>query len=394
VRENSTSSSSSGSSSSDHTAALLAVGGQAAVGLWSQLAGRSWLVRLATSAEPPFARHTCSGGSCELADTTTAPPSASASVVGVAERCSLHSATATTTANATSAAAAVGCDAFSACLFEHMCRNALLRRLHMPHRFLALVQVELRDLKNLSPHFAASPMDVYAAVRLKRSSGIDPATSTHSAGSSSSSSGGGSTAAAASSKHTPLGTAITEVRRVVPSAEAGGGRHWGGAAVFRFPLPEAASSSIDALGAGAFAQALELYQQQQQQQQQQHSSSNSSILPPAGPPSVLQLIVHRKHLLADDCLGAAEVPLHNLSDDVQLDEWVPLKQVRGGAGWGGGGGHFWFLNVRVTLRFVVMCAVDPPLDEGLAAEREVLADFHNARHSISTLVLGDGDSAF
>jgi hypothetical protein len=68
--------------------------------------------------------------------------------------------------------------------------------------------------------------------------------------------------------------------------------------------------------------------------------------------------------------------------------------VRGGAGWGGGGGHFWFLNVRVTLRFVVMCAVEPPLDEGLAAEREVLADFHNARHSISTLVLGDGDSAF
>jgi hypothetical protein len=322
VREDSASNSSS-SSSSDHTAVLLAVGGQAAVGLWSQLTGRSWLVRLATSAEPPFARHTCSGSSCELAGAVAAPTAVA--VVAVAERCSLHSATTAATTDASSAAvsaAAVSCDPFSACLFEHMCRNALLRRLHMPHRFLALVQVELRDLKNLSPHFAASPMDVYAAVRLKRTSGIDPATPTHSAGSSSSSNGG-STAAAASSKHVPLGTAITEVRRVVPSAEAGAGRHWGGAAVFRFPLPEDASSSIEALGAGAFAQALELYHQQQQQQ----SSSSSSTLPPAGPPSVLQLIVHRKHLLADDCLGAAEVPLHSLSDDVQLDEWVPLKQV-------------------------------------------------------------------
>jgi hypothetical protein len=322
VREDSASTSISSSSSSDHTAVLLAAGGQAAVGLWSQLAGRSWLVRLATSAEPPFARHTCSGSSCELAGTAAAPPAAPA-VVAVAERCSLHSTTATTATSATASAAAVSCDPFSACLFEHMCRNALLRRLHIPHRFLALVQVELRDLKNLSPHFAASPMDVYAAVRLKRSSGIDPAAPTHSTNNSSSSSGGG-TAAAASSKHVPLGTAITEVRRVVPSAEAGAGRHWGGAAVFRFPLPEDASSSIDALGAGAFAQALELYQQQQQQQS---SSTCSSTLPPAGPPSVLQLIVHRKHLLADDCLGAAEVPLHSLSDDVQLDEWVPLKQV-------------------------------------------------------------------
>ncbi|KAG5176710.1 hypothetical protein JKP88DRAFT_202900 [Tribonema minus] len=283
----------------------------------------------------------------------------------------MHSRDTSPWADPAEAAIAEGTDPYSSCLFEHLARNALLRRLRLPHRFLALVQVELHDLKNLSPHFQAQPMDVFAVARLQRGA-----------------------SAPASHKHPTLGSAVTDAHRVVPCAEAKAGRQWGGATIFRYALPEDALPLIDVSGALSAPAVM-----------RRHPAGGAP-----GPPSVLQLAVFKKSLLSDDCLGGTEVPLHSLNAHTTLDEWYPLKHVKhkrwgkvgaeGGAGgtWGagftGGAGSSWFLNLRITLRFVVMLVAEPPEEEGLDAEVAIAADLHHMRHSASALMMGEGDSMF
>lgn len=59
-----------------------------------------------------------------------------------------------------------GEDTFQKSVWLHCYRNALLRRLYLPHRFVAFLEVELLELKNLSPNFKPHPMDVLACIAL------------------------------------------------------------------------------------------------------------------------------------------------------------------------------------------------------------------------------------
>ena len=195
---------------------------------------------------------------------------------------------------------------FDNAIRQHLYRNSLFRRLGLPQRFMALVQVELLDLKNLTSPSGSLSLSVYGLLRLKRkgSSGV------------------------LSNKTRTLDTAQTpsvklgKATGVGPNAPAS----WGSVVRFRFPLPEGVN--IDGSS---------------------QDKDRESLF--RGPPSVLQISVYEKKLLVDTGLGTADIATDGLWAGGQLEEWVPLRSEKHG-------GIHWFARIRLTLRFELMCKID------------------------------------
>lgn len=183
---------------------------------------------------------------------------------------------------------------------QHLYRNALFRRLQMPQRFVALIQVELLDLKNLTAPGGSLSMSVYALLRLKRD---------------------GSNAALTNKART-LDTASTHPVKLGKSSGPNAPASWGSVVRFRFPLPEQAT--VDGV-----------------------SVDNNRELLFKGPPRVLQVSVYEKKLLVDYALGTADIRMDGLWAGGQLEEWVPLRSDKHGISW--------FARIRLTLRFELMC---------------------------------------
>jgi hypothetical protein len=194
---------------------------------------------------------------------------------------------------------------FDNAIRQHLYRNSLFRRLGLPQRFMALVQVELLDLKNLTSPTGSLSLSVYGLLRLKRKG----------------------SAGVLSNKTRTLDTAHTHPVRlskpsgVGPNAPA----TWGSVVRFRFPLPEGVhvdGSSLDRDRESLFR----------------------------GPPTVLQISVYEKKLLVDTALGTADIGTDGLWASGQVEEWVPLRSEKQG-------GIHWFARIRLTLRFELMCRI-------------------------------------
>ena len=99
---------------------------------------------------------------------------------------------------------------------HHLYGNDLFRRLDLPQRFLALVQVELLDLKNITSPSGSSALSAYALLRLKRQGSSAPLN--HRARS--------------------LDSACTQVRKISKISGQNAPASWGSYVRFRFPLPE------------------------------------------------------------------------------------------------------------------------------------------------------------
>jgi len=187
---------------------------------------------------------------------------------------------------------------------QHLYRNALFRRLDLPQRFLALVQVELLDLKNLTAPGGSSSLTAYAMLRLKRQGSGAPLTL----------------------KARTLDSASTQPRKIGKSSGPNAPASWGSLVRFRFPLPE--DVHCDGLSFDRDREALF-----------------------KGPPCELQVSVYEKKFMSDIFLGGADVKLDALASGGQLEEWVPLRAA-------GSDGITWFARIRLTLRFELMCLAD------------------------------------
>jgi hypothetical protein len=183
------------------------------------------------------------------------------------------------------------------CLF----RNSLYRRLDLPQRFVAIVHVELLDLKNLTTPGGSLSLTAYALLRLKRigSSGI------------------------LTNKARTIDSASTSPMKLNKTSGPNAPASWGSVVRFRFPLPE------DADSAGS------------------HTNSRDRETLFKGPPRVLQISVYEKKLLADHAIGSADVNMDGLSAGGQIEEWVPLRSEKLGT-------ITWFSRIRISLRFEIM----------------------------------------
>ena len=103
---------------------------------------------------------------------------------------------------------------FENSLRQHIYRNILFHRLNLPHRFLAVVQVELLDLKNLTS--VGPSLTAYALLRLKRDSSNAPLTH----------------------KARTIDSASTVPRKIQKISGPNAPASWGSLVRFRFPLPE------------------------------------------------------------------------------------------------------------------------------------------------------------
>jgi len=235
--------------------------------LWNSIQGAVRLTKAMASVHPPWERDV--GGDLQMEQGTVVEPTAFMNSIRV-----------------------------------HLYRNSLFRRLDLPQRFLALVQVELLDLKNLNNPGGGS-LTVYALLRLKRSGSSAPLTH----------------------KARTLDSAVTQPMKVGKSSGPNAPASWGSLVRFRFPLPEGVhcdGKSIDGDREALFK----------------------------GPPCVLQLSVYEKKFMSEASLGAADVKLESLSSGGQMEEWVPLRSANDGINW--------FTRIRLTLRFELMCL---PSDE-------------------------------
>lgn len=201
---------------------------------------------------------------------------------------------------------------------EHLYRNALFRRLKLPQRFVALTQVELLDLKNLTSPGGSLALTVYSLLRLKRARSNAPLTS----------------------KARTLDSVATSPVKLAKSSGPNAPASWGSLVRFRFPLPE--QTSIEGKSYDRDREALF-----------------------KGPPSVLQVSVYEKKFMSDTFLGGADVNLDGLSSGGQLEEWVPLKTEDHGINW--------FARIRLTLRFELMC---------LAPETETIESLNELAPSV------------
>lgn len=179
-------------------------------------------------------------------------------------------------------------------------RNTLYRRLNLPQRFLALVQVELLDLKNLTTPGGSLSLTVYALLRLKRAG----------------------TGGTLTNKARTLDSAATVPMKLNKTSGPNAPASWGSVVRFRFPLPE--DASVDGTS---------------------YDRDRESLF--KGPPRVLQVSVYEKKLLADHSLGTADISTDGLGAGGQLEEWVPLRSEKRGI--------TWFARIRLTLRFELMC---------------------------------------
>ena len=192
---------------------------------------------------------------------------------------------------------------------KHLYRNDLFRRLHMPQRFVALVQVELLDLKNLNAP-SGTAISVYALLRLKRPGSSAPLSHK---------------ARTLDSSSTPP-VKIGKISHTGPNAPAS----WGSLVRFRFPLPE--DVNCDGISLDVDREALF-----------------------KGPPSMLQILVYEKKFMSDISLGGADVRLDALATGGQIEEWVPLRSEKHGIQW--------FARIRLTLRFELMCLPSEEQDD-------------------------------
>ncbi|KAL3911998.1 MAG: hypothetical protein SGILL_007062 [Bacillariaceae sp.] len=201
---------------------------------------------------------------------------------------------------------------------EHLYRNSLFQSLRLPQRFMALIQVELLDLKNLSSAGGSLSLTVYSLLRLKRAKSNAPLTS----------------------KARTLDSMATPPVKLAKTSGPNAPASWGSLVRFRFPLPE--NTSIDG---------------------KNHDSDCESLF--KGPPSVLQVSVYEKKFMTDSQLGGADIKLDALGAGGQLEEWVPLKDDK----------HEikWFARIRLTLRFELMC---------LATENENLTTLEELAPSV------------
>ena len=99
---------------------------------------------------------------------------------------------------------------------QHLYGNYVFRRLELPQRFVALLQVELLDLKNVTSPSGSSSLTAYALLRLKRQGSSAPLN--HRARS--------------------LDSALTQARKISKSSGPNAPASWGSLVRFRFPLPE------------------------------------------------------------------------------------------------------------------------------------------------------------
>ena len=168
---------------------------------------------------------------------------------------------------------------------------------------MALIQVELLDLKNLTSPGGSLSLTVYSLLRLKRPRSTAPLTM----------------------KARTLDSVATHPMKLGKSSGPNAPASWGSLVRFRFPLPE--ETAIDGRSYDGDREALF-----------------------KGPPSVLQISVYEKKFMSDTLLGGADVKLDGLSSGGQLEEWVPLRTVTHGINW--------FARIRLTLRFELMCICD------------------------------------
>jgi len=183
---------------------------------------------------------------------------------------------------------------------EHVFRNSLFEGMKLPQRFVALIQVELLDLKNLTSPGGSLSLTVYSLLRLKRARSGAPLTL----------------------KARTLDSASTSPVKLTKTSGPNAPASWGSLVRFRYPLPE----NIDVEGKCYDRDCESLFK---------------------GPPSVLQVSVYEKKFMSDSYLGGADIKLDGLSSGGQLEEWVPLKTETQGINW--------FARIRLTLRFELMC---------------------------------------
>ncbi|CAM9714601.1 unnamed protein product [Chrysoparadoxa australica] len=291
-----------------------AIGHENASNMWESLGGEAWIKTFIAKVELPCARshkqahvgnfkleEAASGGLSPLSDSRrgNSPNGGDSAARACHQRQGMEIDTQQN-------------DPLTSAVYEHICRNALFRLLKLPHRFLGMVHCDLLEVKNLSPHFHPSTMEVFALVRLKRPS---------------SSHANASASAHQSLKHHHMGCCVTPVARVRATGDASQRQLWGAKATFRFALPEEAIPVVLKHGISVYSSLLK-----------QHAGR--------GPAKVLQIALFKKQFLGDAWLGDVEVPLNCLNDETHLNEWVPLK--------GCGKSDAWFVNIRVTVRFVGM----------------------------------------
>jgi len=98
----------------------------------------------------------------------------------------------------------------------HLYRNRLFRSLYLPQRFLAVLQVELLDLKNLTAPESSSSLSVFALLRMRRSESCAKLTN----------------------RTSTLDIAVTPTMKIARPAGPNAPATWGSVVWFRFPLPE------------------------------------------------------------------------------------------------------------------------------------------------------------
>ncbi|KAL7553577.1 hypothetical protein ACHAWF_016877 [Thalassiosira exigua] len=183
---------------------------------------------------------------------------------------------------------------------QHLYGNYLFRRLELPQRFLALVQVELLDLKNVTSPSGSSSLTAYALLRLKRQGSSAPL----------------------NHKARSLDSACTTARKISKSSGPNAPASWGSLVRFRFPLPE----DVNCEGRSFDKDRESLFK---------------------GPPTCLQITVYEKKFMSDTELGGADVNLESLGSGGQIEEWVPLRAAKDGI--------TWFARIRLSLRFELLC---------------------------------------
>ena len=212
-------------------------------------------------------------------------------------------------------------DPYHLCITRYLYRNALFKRDMLPHRFVAMIQVDTFVLKDLAPHkfkagVVSAPIEVYGVLRLIRSGG------------------GEGVKKSDALKKGSCDIVVTSSRRAETAKTASTSQPseylWREQAVLRFPLPESILS-VDPF-----------------------SDDNCRYL--RQPPRKLQLSVYEsRSLFGDNKLGDLELPLSALTDEKPLREWLPLTSEKGSA---------WFIRIQLQLRFLLMAhdadrATDP-----------------------------------
>ncbi|KAL3939235.1 MAG: hypothetical protein SGBAC_006005 [Bacillariaceae sp.] len=251
-------------------------GGANLLELWARAKGGIALTKTIATVQPPWKR--AAGGDLQLQDGMVSEP-----------------------------------DPYENSIREHLYRNALYRQLKLPQRFIALIQVELLDLKNLTSPGGSLSLTVYSLLRLKRSRSSSPLTN----------------------KARTLDSIATSPIKLGKSTGPNAPASWGSVVRFRFPLPE--DTNIEGRSFDADRESLF-----------------------RGPPTVLQLSVYEKKFMSDALLGGADVKLDGLSSGGQLEEWLPLRT--------GNDGINWFARIRLTLRFELMCLSEDSSGDGEFAE--------------------------